>query len=46
MDKRTPDAAEQFAQLQADRAAGKVSIGDYRKRERELANAISAGSRS
>jgi hypothetical protein len=37
------EAEAQYKQLQADRAAGKISTEDYRKRETELANTIAAG---
>ena len=37
------EARAQYDQLQADRAAGKVTTEVYRKRERELAETIAAG---
>ncbi len=39
----TSEAQAQYSQLLADRAAGKVSTDDFRKREAELANRIAGG---
>jgi hypothetical protein len=36
-------AQADYSQLQADRAAGKISTEEYRKREQELANVIASG---
>jgi hypothetical protein len=37
------EAQAKYAQLQADRAAGKISTEDYRRQERELADIIAGG---